>query len=332
MNNANPNNHSVAIVGAGIAGLTCAKALSDCGLNVTVFDKARGPAGRTSTRRTDTGLQFDHGCQYFSPKDDRFRAAVQGWCEAGVVQPWHGRVVELVDGETTERPGSERFVGVPGMNAICKHIASGLEIQTQTRITRLERNAQWYLKSDDNSVGSFDHLVVAIPPTQAAELLAGVSTLSDQISAVQMNPCWTTMLAFSSPIGFEPDAALVQNSAISWIARNSSKPSRPDASDCWVVQASAEWSIENLEREADEVKTELLSEFQRVTGCGEINPVHNVAHRWRYAIPATPLSIDALVDADKSLVVCGDWCSGNRVESAFISGLAAADAVTVFSS
>ncbi|MFK7821232.1 MAG: NAD(P)/FAD-dependent oxidoreductase, partial [Planctomycetaceae bacterium] len=133
------NQHRVAIISAGIAGLTCADSLSKQGVDVTVFDKARGPAGRTSTRRTNTGLQFDHGCQYISPKDERFREAVLSWVDAGVVEPWHGCVVDLQNGKSEERTGSNRYVGVPGMNAICKHIAANLTVQTQTRITSLTR-------------------------------------------------------------------------------------------------------------------------------------------------------------------------------------------------
>ncbi|WP_269139402.1 FAD-dependent oxidoreductase [Burkholderia vietnamiensis] len=41
----------IAIVGAGIAGLACARVLSDAGHHVTVYEKSRGVGGRMSTRR-----------------------------------------------------------------------------------------------------------------------------------------------------------------------------------------------------------------------------------------------------------------------------------------
>jgi len=42
----------VAIIGAGLTGLTAASLLRDAGVEITVFDKSRGLGGRLSTRRT----------------------------------------------------------------------------------------------------------------------------------------------------------------------------------------------------------------------------------------------------------------------------------------
>ena len=55
----------VAVIGAGLAGLSCATALQAAGVVVRVYEKSRGPAGRMSTRRGD-GWQCDHGAQYFT--------------------------------------------------------------------------------------------------------------------------------------------------------------------------------------------------------------------------------------------------------------------------
>ena len=43
----------VAVIGAGMAGATCARLLADAGLDVTLFDKSRGVGGRMSTRRAE---------------------------------------------------------------------------------------------------------------------------------------------------------------------------------------------------------------------------------------------------------------------------------------
>ena len=58
---------NVTVIGAGIAGLACATALAQAGLNVTLLDKGRRPGGRVATRRIDN-TTFNHGAQFASAR------------------------------------------------------------------------------------------------------------------------------------------------------------------------------------------------------------------------------------------------------------------------
>ena len=58
----------MAIIGASIAGLSCAESLRRGGHEVTVFEKNRGIGGRIATRRTPEDLRFDHGAQFLRSK------------------------------------------------------------------------------------------------------------------------------------------------------------------------------------------------------------------------------------------------------------------------
>ena len=64
------------ILGSGIAGSTVANLLSKK-YSVHVFDKARGPGGRSSNKRFKDNLSFDHGVQYISPKSKLFTKYIQ---------------------------------------------------------------------------------------------------------------------------------------------------------------------------------------------------------------------------------------------------------------
>jgi len=85
-------NHSdILIIGAGMAGLSCATVLAEAGLRACVLDKGRGPGGRMAARRAeiaDETVSFDHGAQYFTAHDAGFQAAVTRWEEEGVVARW----------------------------------------------------------------------------------------------------------------------------------------------------------------------------------------------------------------------------------------------------
>ncbi|MBC7822907.1 MAG: FAD-dependent oxidoreductase, partial [Candidatus Parcubacteria bacterium] len=65
----------IAVIGAGVAGLTCAQQLHQAGYRVVVIEKSRGMGGRLATRRLQ-GTHADHGVCYLKPKDDRFKALI----------------------------------------------------------------------------------------------------------------------------------------------------------------------------------------------------------------------------------------------------------------
>ena len=172
---------TVAVVGAGISGLMCARTLADHGFPVTVFEKSRGVGGRMATRRTDDGFQFDHGAQYFTARDNRFRRYVNSWIDDRIVSPWRGRIVVLENGELTgEKNGTDRYVAVPRMNAICKHLATDLDVRLETRIDPLKREGnQWRIADDKGAtLGLFDVAVVSAPAGQTAQLLQEVPSVA----------------------------------------------------------------------------------------------------------------------------------------------------------
>jgi predicted NAD/FAD-dependent oxidoreductase len=319
--------HAIGVVGAGISGLTAASRLARVGFDVRVFDKARGVGGRTSVRR-EGDLHFDHGAQYFTVRDERFREPVRAWMDAGIVETWQGRIAVIENGTVRSSESQTRYVAVPAMNAITKALSDSLHVTTRTRVASMTpAGDRWGLRDDSNrDLGMFDALIVALPATQAAELLVGLPALAQSASACQFAPCWAVMAAFETSLALAFDGAFVHDSPLSWIARNSSKPGRP-RSECWVLHASPEWSAAHLEEAPETVCRELLAAMQRATGSTIPGPIHTSAHRWRYALPSDPLSVGCFSADSGRVVVCGDWCQGARIEGAYLSGLAAAEQI-----
>jgi photolyase PhrII len=324
----------VAVIGAGISGLIAARTLADHGLPVTVFEKSRGVGGRMSTRRVDDQSRFDHGAQYFTARDPRFQRYVSSWEEQQIVARWPDpaagpkqKIAVLKQGQLTEKPTADlRYVAVPTMNAIGKHLATELDIRLSHRIQQV-RPVEGRIEISDDAgevLGNFDRVVVAIPAAQAAELLAGFPAIADPVSKIEMQPCWATMVSFEQPITDDWVGAFIHDSMLSWAARNSTKPGRPKDAEDLVLHATPQWTTENWNRNGDEVAQEMLDAFWQAAGIEPATPIHIQAHSWKYAIPVDTPEDRCFFDESSGFVACGDWAGGPRVEGAFLSGLAAA--------
>lgn len=321
----------VAIIGAGLSGLSCASRLSTLGFEVRVFDKGRGPGGRTSTRRTaiaDVEVGFDHGAQYFTVRDPELRDLVQEWEGLGVVSRWDGRVAVLGrDGKVDSYSDKTRFVGTPGMSAICKHLADSQDVRCGVRVDRVEasQSGAVLLDAHGDEPGEFDFVVVTAPPVQTAALLGQASPkLAARAASVEMKPCWAVMLALDSKLDVPYDGAFINEGPLSWIARTSSKPARTSEPERWVLHGSAPWSKAHLEESAEQVTALLLDAAFESMGVPGRAPVWASAHRWRYALADNPLDEGCLYDEATGIGASGDWTHGNRVEGAILSGRAMA--------
>jgi predicted NAD/FAD-dependent oxidoreductase len=315
----------IGVIGAGVAGLAAARTLTAAGHELTLLDKGRGPGGRTSSRQAPP-YGFDHGAQYFTAREPQFRGQVSSWVEAGVVARWSGRIVTL--GAGAPRPAGEadeRFVGVPRMSALARHLARDLDVRCATRVESLERDGSvWRVRGAQRALlGTFERLVVTAPPAQAAALIGAASPLGGQAAGIRMRPCWAVLLGMDTPYEVELDGAFCEDPSLSWVARDSSKPGRPPA-EAWVLHATPEWTEAHLDRDPDEVVASLGQALERLTGVPLPEIAHADAHRWMYARPEAEIGVDCLVDIDRGLALAGDAYRGGRVEGAWLSGLAAA--------
>lgn len=312
----------IAIIGAGIAGLSCANTLRRAGFAVTIFDKSRGPAGRMSTRRGDC-WQCDHGAQYFTARHADFRAEVARWQAAGVAAPWQPRLT-VIGGLAEHQPdaGLERFVGIPRMTAPARLLADGQELRLAATVSTLARDAEgWLLDTGEAGrlADRYAAVLLAVPAPQAEPLLRPVAAdLAGIAAGARMRASWALMLRYEVRPDLAFDAAFVNRGPLRWLARDSSKPGRLGA-ETWLLHASAEWSEAHLEDTPEAVAEALLAAFAEIGGPA---PVAWSAHRWRYADTAAALDQECAWDPGMGLGLCGDWLNGGKVEGAWLSGRA----------
>ena len=326
---------SVLVVGAGIAGSIAARTLHDHGHPVTLLDKGRGPGGRLSTRRRgpdrEHPIRHDHGCQVLRLRGRLREQLTRSWVEDGVVAAWNPRV-RNADGEVTT-PDAPWYVAMPGMNGLVTHLQTDLRVRYQSAVAGLERTSDgWRARdADGQSLGTADRLVLAIPAHQARVLLTPFEDDFDScdqrpiltaLDQVMVDPTWTLMIdGIKEDPGF--DVAVDPTPDVRWLAREASRPGREDHG-AWTMHASPDWTRANLESDRTEVEPGLRALAASLLGA---EPAPGDAHRWRFALTSQPLEVDHLASRDRTLLACGDWCLGGRVEHAMESGIAAAGAI-----
>lgn len=333
-------NNRVAIIGAGMAGLSCATALNNAGVQVKVFEKSRGVSGRLSTRQNDE-WQCDHGAQYFTARDARFYAEVQRWINHGVAQIWQPSL-KVFDGKTfvsKETDASNtRYVGYPQNNAPAKFLAKSLDVVTETTVIGIHKRAgKWLINTMEHGVyaDDFDDVVLAIPAPQAAILLKNTAShLLSVCDAVVMRPCFALMLRYEQRIPCQFDGLFIQSGILSWAARDSAKPGRKEAFDraieVWVLHAGAEWSAIHVNEDKETIAQAMHAEFNRLmkldapvtsSAYALTPPISHSLHRWLYADSEQYLSNIFEYDIVERIGVCGDWVNGGKVQGAWLSGL-----------
>lgn len=308
----------IAIVGAGIAGLTCARLLAEAGLTPVILDKSRGVGGRMATRRTETGLQFDHGAPAITATDPAFAALLAQATAAGALAHWP-------DPASQGQGRGPRYVGLPGMSGLARHLASGLDIRHGITVTAITPDgAGWRVTAPDFS-DRFDHLILALPAPQILRLLPPDRPLAADLAAVRMSPCLTLMAAFPPQDDAAPEPSLP--ATLATLIPDSAKPGRPSGAQCWVAHATTEFSQHHLDRDLTEVAALMLPLLCSVLDRAPSDATHAAAHRWRYALVDRPLGRSHLTDPSGRLHLCGDWCLGPTAQHAWASGQSIAGAI-----
>ena len=314
---------SIAIIGAGIAGITLARALVPYA-DITIFEKSRGLGGRMANRRRED-FSFDHGAQYFTARSPGFHTVAEAAVEAGHAGIWPRAVHTLTaDGLLTDnRPPEPRYIGLPGMSGFANGLAEGLEIRKQATVAGLQLSRHGWILTDGEGqdLGRFDTVISTAPAPQTIRLMPKAFSARDALAKVRMSGCFTLMIGLGEPLHLDFHAARIEDDILSWIAAEDSKPGRREKA-ALTVHSRNDWAEANLERDRDEVKSEMLASLKRLIGKDLSNAAWLDLHRWRYANVEEPASQPFLFDEALGLGACGDWCLGNRVEAAVESATA----------
>ncbi|WP_404464788.1 FAD-dependent oxidoreductase [Vreelandella aquamarina] len=333
----------VAIIGAGLSGLACAHRLAQHGVHVQLFDKARGPGGRMSSKQRPSAT-LDLGAQAFTARDTRFIRKVAEWQDAGCVAKWPVHSYQAsASGWQTHHDGQVRYCGVPRMSAITRHLADSLSafpdasLTLETPIASFEETGLGWQLMDAHGLqhGPFDHVVISAPPPQAKALLADWEpVLAAACEAQPQRGCWAAWAIFESALPPLPNvddawqSLHAQHPALRLVSRNHTKPGREAQPESLSLLAQLDWSDAHIEEAPDTAAQQLLDAFTALLPSHTELPalLELGAHRWRYAQPASAGS-QSFLYSERGLSLCGDSFRGSRIEDAWLSGDELAEAL-----
>lgn len=319
------NTQTVAVIGAGFAGATCARALSLAGYSVHVFDKSRGLGGRLATRRVEwidrlgqsCITPFDHGAPGITVHSADFQAFLEQNLGTGRLTPW---TPSLAANSLPLEDGDKHYLPVSDMPSVCRYLLDGVSTTWSFAVERLHRCRNGWQVEADGTVHAelFDAVVLALPPAQAAPLLSPHRhDWAQQAEAVRMQPCWTLLgISDDAEPALAWDLAQPPTGPLAWVMRNDRRPGRaPKLGQAhWVAHAHADWSREHLEQSAAWIEQQMCAALDLYLG----HPLvwhHRVVHRWRYAMAESP----SAWDGTQGLGVCGDFLGGKGVEGVWRS-------------
>jgi renalase len=304
------------IVGAGIAGLLAANVLAEAGLRVRVLEKGRGLGGRMATRRRDEAV-FDHGAQFFTVRDARFEFWVAKWRQRGLVEPWYAF------GEK-----GTHYRGNPGMNAIGKHLAEGLDVRRSCEVRGLHHaEGSWSVFGDEGPIARAGALLLAAPVPQSLALLeSGAIGLPEdalkRLRGIRYRRCIAALAILERPSALAANGGSIKlaGEPIQWMADNQRKGISPDVPAVTIHStpafADANWDV------PDELRIPKL--LEAAAPYLQAPVVSWEGHRWGFSEPVGNFGREAFVDPGRRLAIAGDGLTGGRIEGAALSGLAAA--------
>lgn len=324
----------VIVVGAGVAGLACARELSRSGMRPVVLEKGRGVGGRCATRRVED-QRVDHGILFLHGVDPEFVADVEA-VDSPRIPGWPVRV------EGTGPPcqpdafsGRQRRWAFPaGVTAFPKHLARGLDVRLNTRVREIRPDRECLvIRTGAGEALRARTAVLAMPLEQTAVLLEGMDPAGEEMGGLvrmlrmmSTMPCLALLAGYPMEAPAPPwDVSYPEDSPVLQLVSHDSAKRPAPRFHCLVFQARPRWSRDRLEAAPEAWGAEILKEAERRLGPWAGRPAWVEAHRWRYARLETGNELAGPVlcelEGGVRLGLAGEVFSpGGGVEAAWASG------------
>ncbi len=272
-----------------------------------------------ATRELIGGARADHGAQFFTARSNAFGETIARWVAEEVAWEWC-RGFGADDGHP-------RYAAINGMAALARHVALGLDVRTSVKVDSVRRRGSGWVVGWSGGHGTLpgsleaDAVLLTAPVPQSSALVGDHLDLPD----LTYTPTISLMVALAGRSGVPAPGGVQVDSdpTWSWIGDNQAKGT--SSSPAVTLHTRPDVALARWDDDRETLTSDLL-----MAASPWLGPVEVLAaslHRWRYATPVDPHPDRCLASDDGHLVIAGDAFGGPRVEGAFLSGLAAAEAI-----
>ena len=306
------------ILGSGIAGSTIANLLSKKH-SVHVFDKARGPGGRSSNKRFKNNLSFDHGVQYISPKSNLFIKYIQKLHKNKILKIWDDNHLDF----TFEKKSfSIKYIGRKANNDLVKYNLKNIDQSFDSPIEKIDfKKYFWEITLKNKSKHQFKSLIITCPFPQLKKLAKSYLGKNILKMKVQMQPNITVMLALKNQKTLPISSIKFNDDILAWAANENSKKRFKSSINLWTLQATLKWSKKTINsyKTNKSIIKQLIARFIKLTGFRKNKIIFKRIHGWKYSYNYEKTPYLSIWNKKINLGVCGDWLNGPKVESAWLS-------------
>ncbi|CAA9232474.1 MAG: Renalase, oxidases 1,2-dihydro- and 1,6-dihydro-beta-NAD(P)H isomers back to NAD(P) [uncultured Actinomycetospora sp.] len=307
-----PDAQDVVVVGGGIGGVACARALTEAGTPVRVLERAHRVGGRMSSKPlpADAGRVVDLGAAYFTVRDDEFAAVAESWRRRGFAVPWTDTLASREpDGSWSSKSGPERWCAPGGLRTLVDDLARDLRISYGHTVTSVGPGPT----VDGRPARA---VVLAMPDPQAARLLDPALRAAPVVADRAWQPVISVALGFGHRSWEHLSAAFVNGHPdVDLIADDGDR--RGDLAPVLVAHSTAERARQHLD-DPDGAVVPVVAAVTELLGLSDA-PAWTHAHRWSFASPAEPHDGEFSLD-DDLVGLCGDGWGSPKVETAWRSG------------
>jgi len=311
---------SYCVIGSGISGATIANLLSKKN-SVDIYDKARGPGGRTSFKRLINSKGFDHGTQYISPKSKQFKKFIEKLLKKKILKIWNGKHIYL-NKIKKENKQHVKIIGSRGNNDISKYLINNIKCNFQSELENINFiDNKWKLDFKNNQTKYYDKLILTCPFPQLKRLSKKYIKNLFIKQKIKMDANITVMIEIKKT-NKNISSYLFNDKILGWAAKENSKKRFKSNNDLWTLQSTNLWANKkiNKNRENKEKNSKILIEkFFKLTGIKKTKILTCLNHGWKYSSNSRPLKLKSYWNNKFNLGVCADWFVGPRVEAGWIS-------------